>query len=303
MFDLIIIGLGPAALTAAIYAGRREMSVLVVGKELGGQLVWADVIENYPGAPNIESFKLVNNMRNQAEEAGVEIKSDEIKNIKKDEKETFIIQSNKNEYTSKSVIIATGLSPRRLAIPGEVEFNGKGISYCANCDGPFYKNKTVAVVGGGNSAFDAAEVLSKIAKKVYLIHNKDTFKAFETLKNDIKERSNIEIIKNSEVKEIKGDRNVESINIINLANNSKKNIDIDGIFIEIGRIASTDMFSEYVARNKKNQIIVNEKGKTKTDGLYAAGDVTQCEVKQITVATGQATIAALDCYNYIKKFK
>ncbi|MDA3802729.1 MAG: FAD-dependent oxidoreductase [Patescibacteria group bacterium] len=301
MYDLIIIGLGPAALTAAIYAGRREMSVLVIGKELGGQLVWADVIENYPGAPEIKSFELVNNMRKQAEDAGAKIKSDEINLINKKEDGNFELQSNKTTYNAKAVIIATGLSPRRLAIPGEVEFNSKGVSYCANCDGPFYKDKTVAVIGGGNSALDAAEVLSKIAKKVYLIHHKDTFKAFEALKKEIKERENIEIMVNTEVSEIKGSDNVKKIEIHNLANNSKKSIDIDGIFIEIGRIASTDLFSELVVRNKKDQIVIDEKGKTKTPGLYAAGDVTQCEVKQITVATGQATIAALDAYNYIKE--
>ncbi len=299
MYDLIIIGLGPAALTAAIYAGRRELNTLVIGKEIGGQLVWADLIENYPGTPNIKSFDLINNMKNQAEEFGAKIFSDEIKEINK-ENGIFVLKSNKKIYEAKSVIISTGLSPRRLAIPGEIEFNGKGVSYCANCDGPFYKNKTVAVIGGGNSALDAAEVLSKIAKEVYLIHHKNSFNAFEALQKDIDNKNNITKLFSTELKEIIGDNNVKQIIINNLANNSQKRLIVDGIFIEIGRIASTDIFSHLVERNKKNQILVDSKGKTKTEGLYAAGDVTSCEVKQITVAVGQATIAALDAYNYIK---
>jgi alkyl hydroperoxide reductase subunit F len=300
MYDLIIIGLGPAALTAAIYSSRREMKVLVIGKELGGQLIWADFVENYPGIPQIKSVELINNMRKQAENAGAKIKSDEIKVIKKNIDGNFELQSNKEMYKSKAVIIATGLSPRRLAIKGEIEFTGKGVSYCANCDGPFYKNKIVAVIGGGNSALDAAEVLSKIAKKVYLIHYKDSFKAFEALQDDIANRPNIEKITNTELKEIKGSKTVEKIDIHNLANNREKRLEVDGVFIEIGRLASTDLFADLVERNKKNQIIIDSKGKTRTPGLYAAGDVTQCEFKQITVATGQATIAALDAYNYVK---
>lgn len=300
MYDLIIIGLGPAALTAGIYAGRRELNTLIIGKEIGGQLVWADLIENYPGAPKIKSFDLINNMKNQAEEFGAKIRTDEIKEIVKTNENTFILESNKEEYKAKSVIIATGLSPKRLEIPGEIEFSGKGVSYCANCDGPFYKNKSVAVIGGGNSALDAAEVLSKIAKKVYLIHHKNSFNAFEGLQKDVKNKKNIIKIYQTEVKEIVGDKNVKSINLNNLANNRQKTINIDGVFIEIGRIASTDIFSHLVERNNKNQILIDSKGKTKTDGLYAAGDVTSCEIKQISVAVGQATIAALDSYNYIK---
>lgn len=301
MYDLIIIGLGPAALTAGIYASRREMNVLIVGKEIGGQLIWADIIENYPGTIDIKSFELISNMKKQAEKSGARIVIDEIKEVKKDKNNLFVLKSNKNTYKAKSVIISTGLSPRRLEIPGEIEFNGKGVSYCANCDGPFFKNKTVAVIGGGNSAFDAAEVLSKIANKVYLIHHKKSFTAFEALQKEVLYRNNIEIITDSKVTKINGNNRINSIDVNNLANNSKKSYRIDGLFIEIGRIASTDIFSDLVDRNMKDQIIIDNKGKTKTKGLYAAGDVTNCEVKQITVATGQATIAALDAYQYINK--
>lgn len=300
MYDLIIIGLGPAALTAAIYAARREMNVLVVGKELGGQLVWADLIENYPGTPNVNSFDLINNMKIQAENSGAVLVYDEIVSIKKIKKSNFILNSKNKEFIAKSVIIATGLSPRRLNIPGEIEFNGKGVSYCANCDGPFFKDKTVVVVGGGNSSLDAAEVLSKIAKKVYIIHHKKYFTAFEALQKDIKNRKNIEIFTKHMVKKINGKDNVNSVIINNLANNSQKQIQTDAIFIEIGRIASTDIFSKLVKRNKNNQIIVNSNCETKTKGLYAAGDVTNNEIKQITVAVGQATIAALNVYSFLK---
>ncbi|MFA5751434.1 MAG: FAD-dependent oxidoreductase, partial [Candidatus Paceibacterota bacterium] len=170
----------------------------------------------------------------------------------------------------------------------------------ANCDGPFFKNKVVAVVGGGNSALDAAEVLSKIAKQVYLIHRHDSFKGFESLQEEIKERENIEIMMESEVKLINGGDKVESALIFNKKENSEREIKLDGIFIEVGRIASTDLVAEFVERNEKNQIIIDNQGATKTPGLFAAGDVTSYETKQITVATGQATIAALSVYKYLQ---
>lgn len=300
MYDVIIIGSGPAGMTAGIYAVRREMKTLIIGKETGGQLVWANEIENYPGFDLITSYELIDRIKTQTAKAGATMISDEVKKIEKDKDGYFIVFTGRESYTAKTVIITLGLSPRRLAVPGEVEFNGKGVSYCANCDGPFYKNKTVAVIGGGNSALDAAELMSKIASKVYLIHRNDVFKAFDSLVTEVKARENIEIILNSGIKEITGQNKAEMITINDQQSGLERKIQIDGVFVEIGRIASTDLVAQFVDRDKNNQIIVTTKMETRTPGLFAAGDVVSCEFKQITIAMGQATIAALGAYQHIQ---
>lgn len=301
MYDVIIIGSGPAGFAASIYAARREMKTLIIGKETGGQLIWASEIENYPGFQNINNYDLITKMQEQVKSLGVEIKNDEVRGIKKiNNSHIFELSTNQETYQAKTVIVAMGLAPRRLAIPGEEEFIGKGVSYCANCDGPFYKNKTVAVVGGGNSALDAAEVLGKIAKKVYLIHRRQEFKGFEVLVDEVKAKENIELVLNSEIKEVLGKEKVEKIKILNNQTNEEKEIDIDGLFVEVGRIAHTDLVGELADRDEAAQIIVDKKQMTKTPGLFAAGDVVSGEFKQITIATGEATIAALAAYQYLQ---
>jgi thioredoxin-disulfide reductase len=309
MYDTIIIGSGPAGMTAAIYAARREMKVLIIGKELGGQMIWASEIENYPGFKKISNYDLILKMQEQVKGLGVEIKTDEVKKIKKGDDEVFTLHAGKEDYKARTVIIAMGLAPRRLAIPGEEEFNGKGVSYCANCDGPFYKDKIVAVVGGGNAALDAAEVMSKIAKKVYLIHRREEFKAFEALIKDVQERKNIELLLETETKEIMGQNNVEThnhasvqrIKIMNSKTGEEKELAIDGVFVEVGRVAHTDLVAELVERDAGDQIVVDKKQGTKTPGLFAAGDVTEkSEFKQITIALGEGTIAALAAYQYLQ---
>ena len=300
MYDLIIIGAGPAGFTAGIYAIRREMKVLIIGSIPGGQIVWASEIENYPGFRNIASYELISKMQDHVKDLGVEIVSDKIINIKKNKDKTFALLSNKQEFVSKTVIIATGLSPRELSVQGEKEFLGKGVTYCANCDAPFYRDKIVVVVGGGNAALDAAEILSKIAKKVYLIHRREEFRGFEALVNEIKNRKNIEIITNSEISKIIGNEKVEKINVKNNKLNKITQINIDGIFIEIGRIAHTEIFSNLIELDNKKQIKVDEYCKTSVQGIFAAGDVTTIPYKQITIACGQATIAALSAYEYLQ---
>lgn len=300
MYDTIIIGAGPAGFTAGIYAARREMKTLIISKDLGGQVVWASEIENYPGFKSITNIELINRMHEQVTALGVEIKLDEVKNIEKNTEGNFVIITEKEKIESKTVIIAIGLSPRRLAVIGEKEFNGKGVSYCANCDGPFYRNKTVAVVGGGNAALDAAEILSKIASKVYLVHRNQQFKAFDALVTEVKNKENIEMVLDSEITEIAGGSRVEKIKVLNNKTNETKEINVDGVFIEVGRIASTDLVAEFADRDDKNQVLVDPNCRTKTDGMFAAGDVTQGQFKQISIACGQATIAALAAYQYIQ---
>lgn len=300
IYDTIIIGSGPAGLTAAIFAARREMKTLVIGRDLGGQIVWAGEIENYPGFKSIQNYDFIENLRDQVVSLGVEIKSSQVNTIEKVDDETFKITTTKEEFLTKTIILAIGLSPRRLAVPGEIEFGGKGVSYCANCDGPLYRGKTVAVIGGGNAAFDAAEVLSKIAKQVYLIHRTKEFKAFDALISEVSNRENIIILKEAKIKEISGKDKVEKIIYTNISEKEIE-IQIDGVFIEIGRIANTDLVADLVDRDEKMQLIVNNKMETKTPGIFAAGDVSNAsEFKQITVATGQATIAALAAYKYLQ---
>jgi thioredoxin-disulfide reductase len=302
MFDTIIIGSGPAGLTAAIYATRREMKTLIIGKELGGQIIWAGEIENYPGFKTITNFEFIERFRDQAVCCGAELKEAEVKKIEKKEDGTFVVMTNKEEFLARTVIVAMGLSPRRLAVAGEIEFNGRGVSYCANCDGPLYKGKKVAVVGGGNSAFDAAEFLSKIAEKVYLIHRTDEFKAFNVLMDEVKSKNNVEIITNALIKEIKGENKVERLVYTDKISGKDSEILIDGIFVEVGRIASTDLIDDFADRDNRLQIVVNNRMETKTPGLFAAGDVTSLsEYKQITIACGQATAAALAAYQYIQR--
>ena len=300
MYDLIIIGSGPAGMTAGIYAVRREMKTLIIGKEVGGQMVWASEIENYPGFEKISSYELINKFKKQTINFGVEMKDDEVKQIEKTSSGTFLLHTNRDTFEAKTVIIAMGLAPRRLAVKGELELNGRGVSYCANCDGPFFKNKKVAVIGGGNSALDAAEVLSKIASQVYLIHRNDSFKASDALVAQVKSKNNIEIILDSEILDIMGSQKVEKIRILDSITKEQREIELDGVFIEVGRLASTDLVADFVDRNEKNQILVNTKTETKTPGLFAAGDVTDCEFKQITIAMGQATVAALSAYQYLQ---
>ncbi len=299
MYDTIIIGSGPAGMTAGIYAARQGMTALIIGKELGGQMVWASEIENYPGFKKINSFELINKMQEQVKHLGVEMKTDQVKKITKRD-DVFAIHTNRGKLEAQTVILALGLLPRRLAVSGEQELTGKGVSYCAVCDGPFYKNKTVAVVGGGNSALDAAEVLSKIAKKVYLIHRREEFRGFEILVDKVKAKKNIEFVLNSVPKEIIGESKLEKIKVFNNKTKQEGWLAVDGLFIEIGRIAQTDLVADLVKRDERNQIIVDEKCQTSLAGMFAAGDVTPVEFKQITIACGQATIAALAAYQYIQ---
>lgn len=299
MYDIIIIGSGPAGMAAAIYTVRREMKTLMIGQETGGQVIWAGEIENYPGFKTITNFDFITRLRDQVTSIGTELKEAEVQKIEKNG-DIFNIFTSRETFQAKTVIIAMGLSPRRLEIPGEKEFNGKGVSYCANCDGPLYKGKTVAVVGSGNSALDAAELMSKIASKVYLLVRGDKLKGFETLIDEVNARENIEVLLNVQTSEIIGDDKVKAVKVKNRLDESEKEIALDGVFVEIGRIAKTDLVADFVDRDENSQIIVNERCETKTPGMFAAGDVTNVEFKQITIAMGQATTAALVAYQYLQ---
>ena len=303
MYDVVIVGAGAAGLTAAIYAVRRNLKTLVISKDVGGQILWTNEIENYPGFNSITGFDLIEKMKKQAEGLGVEIREAEVKRIERVADGSFNVFTGRDSFQSESLIITIGLSPRRLAVPGELELSGRGVTYCATCDGPFFKNKSVAVIGGGNSALDAAELMSKIASQVYLVHRSAEFKAFESLVQEVKNRKNIEIILNAQIKEIGGDNKVERLVVSDIKTKQDRILEVQGVFVEIGRIASTDLVADFVVRDNQNKIEINERCETNTPGIFAAGDVTNNEFKQITVATGQGTIAALAAYQYLQRKK
>lgn len=299
IYDTIILGAGPAGLTAGIYASRRQMKALIIGKMIGGQMAWAHSIENYPGFKSVSNYELISKMQEQVKALGVEIKTEEIVKIEK-AKDYFVLSSEENQYQAKTVVLAMGLSPAKLNIPGEKEFLGKGISYCANCDGPLFKNKVVAVVGGGNAALDAAEVLTKIANQVYLIHRKDTFRGFETLVDKVMKNQSIEKILSSQITEIYGQEKLEKIKIKNLNEQTELELKINGLFIEIGHQPDTAFLNGLVKLNQGGYIVADSLGKTSQPGIFAAGDVIESEFKQIVIACGQGAIAALSAYKYLQ---
>ncbi len=300
VYDTIIIGAGPAGMTAAIFAARRNLKTIIIGKQLGGQMIWASAIENMPGFKSINSFDLIKKMQEQANLLGVTILAAEVKEVRKNEQNIYSLVAGKEVYQTKTIIIAMGLSPRRLNVVGEDKFIGKGVSYCANCDGPLYKNKIVAVIGGGNAALDTAEVLSKLAKQVYLIYRGERLRGFEILINKVKEKSNVKIIFNSVITEIAGTNKLEKIKLINDKTKQKEELTIDGLFIEIGHEADTELVANLVKRDEKNQILIDQNCRTNQAGIFAAGDVTQNEYKQIIIGCGQGAVAALNAYKYLR---
>lgn len=301
MHDIIIIGAGPAGLSAALYTSRRMLKTLVIGKNVGGQAAIAKNVENYPGIDSITGMDLTIKMKEQAERFGSDFVSDEVIDVKKEDK-YFVVKSESGKFKGKSIILAFGLTPRDLGVPGERKLIGRGVSYCATCDAPFFKNKTVAIVGGGNSAIDGALVLSKIAKKVYLVHRREGFRAEAELACQIDKIKNIEPVLNSTVKEIYGKDVVEKIIVADVKDENKtKEIKVDGIFIEVGLMPKTDWVKDLVKVDKRGQIITNKKCETSVDGILAAGDVTDVVFKQIVIAAGEGATAALMAHRYLLK--
>lgn len=301
LYDVIIVGGSAAGLTAALYSSRREMKTLVITKDIGGQMARTTEIENYSGLEKVDGTDLAKRFESQARGFGAEIIMKNVVKISQSEirgQKIFTVSTCDHEYNSKTVIIASGKTPRNLGVPGEDEFSGKGVSYCATCDAPLFKGKTVAVVGGGNSALDAALLLSKIARKVYLIHRRSEFRAFENVVNEAKTKSNIELVMESKLSEIRGDNFVNSI-IVSDDSCSEKEIKVDGVFVEIGSDVDTGFVGGNVDVDDLGQIKTNKHSETSCQGIFAAGDVTDTPFKQIVVAAGEGCKAALAAYNYI----
>ncbi len=304
MEDIIIIGGGPAGLSAGIYASRLGAKTLILEKLTpGGQITLSSEIENYPGSCEVKSgLEFMTCWPEQTKKFGCIIKSEEVTEIIPDSKSQtqnkkngFLIKTHKNEYFAKAVIIATGATPRKAGFEGEIKYTGKGVSYCATCDGFFYKDKIVAVIGGGDTALEEALYLSKIAKKVYLIHRRDKFRAAPHTQEKVFNTQNIEIIYNETVQKIFGNEFVEGIIL-----SSNKKIKLDGVFVFVGMNVNSDLVKNICELNELGEVKVNLKMQTSLKGLYAAGDIRKNSVKQVVAAAGDGAIAAINAIKYIE---
>ena len=298
LYDIIIVGAGPAGLTSAIYAKRANKNVLVLeAKNYGGQIINTLDIENYPANEHISGFDFATNLYNQAKNLGTEIVYEKVIDINDLGKEKEII-TTKNTYKTKAIIIATGSENRKLGLSNEDELVGKGLSYCATCDGAFYKKKIVAVVGGGNTALEDALYLSDIASKVYLIHRRNQFRGEESTINLLKEKKNVEFIYNSNVTKLNAQDKLESIEVTN-SDGSKRNINVDALFVAIGRSPENQNFAKLINLDKSGYIIANENCHTNVDGIFVAGDTRSKEVRQLVTATSDGAIASIEAIKYI----
>ena len=297
-YDLIIIGGGPAGLAAGLYAARRNLKVLVLSETLGGQMALAPSVENYPGTEPIPGLKLAENIKKQAEKFGCKFKLAKVVSLdlKGDVKK---VKTPEKEYSAKTIIIATGSHYRKLEAEGEDKFIGKGVSYCSICDGPCFKGKKVAVIGGSDTAVRSAIYLSEIASETYLIHRRDQLRAEEVNQKKL-EKANVKIIWNSVVEKIEGDKLVKKIIIKNVNTNEKTELAVNGVFIEVGEVPTTEIVKTAgIEINEKNFIKVNENFETNIAGVFAAGDVTG-SFAQIVVAAAEGAEAATNAYLFIK---
>lgn len=302
MYDLIIIGGGPAGMTAGIYASRLGLKTLLITKSFGGQIAKKAVsIENYPGFESISGIELVQKMEKHVKAQKIDIKLGHVLNVKKKGSNFLVSVKSKKEFTAKSVILASGADPRPLEVPGEKEFIGKGVSYCSVCDGPMFRNKTVAIIGGGNAGFETAIFLTKIAKKIYILEYADKVKADAINQELVAKSSKAEIITNAALKEIKGDKFVNSIIYKDRKAKGEETLKVEGVFVEVGYEPATSYAKGLVDFNERDEIKVEfETCQTKTLGLFAAGDLNVGQFKQIVTAAGEGAKAALAAYNFIQ---
>ncbi len=303
-WELVIIGAGPAGLTAGIYAARAKIDAVIVERFApGGQIALSDWVENYPGFENgISGIELVEKMRKQVERLNVPIVSGEVKGIE-EYKDKKVIYIDSKWVEAKAVIIATGTSPKRLQVPGEDRFIGKGVSFCATCDAPFYKNMVVAVVGGGDTAVQEALFLSKFASKVYLIHRRDKLRATPILAEKLFANEKVEVIWNSVVTEIRGGESVEEITIRDVKTQEERALKVNGVFIFIGVRPNSLFVKDLLDLDANGFIITNENMETNVPGIFAAGDVRRKLLRQVITACADGAIAVYSAENYLEKLK
>lgn len=310
-YDVIIVGAGAAGLTAAIYSSRLGLKTIVFDKQFtGGQLLLTDLIENYPGYIKISGTELANIMTKQAEISGAIIKTlEEVEKIELDYTNLNsvnplkIVKTSNDKYYSKVLIIAAGMTHKKLGVEGEDKFAGKGVSYCALCDGAFFKGKDVAVVGGGNSALQETPFLANIVNKVYIIHRRDKFRAFKYLQDRVFSLPNVEIIFDTVVEKMIGEKKLEKLILKNLKTQELKELKVDGIFIFIGFETKIDIFKELVEVDEYGFIKTDDRMRTKTKGVFAVGDVRSGSDKQLVTSCADGAIAAITAFEYLSSLK
>jgi thioredoxin reductase (NADPH) len=301
--DVLIIGAGPAGLSAAIYTGRARLDTLVCERATpGGQILLTDFIENYPGfAEGVSPIKIMEDIRKQAERFGAEIVTDDIQEIRKQESDWLII-GNRREYRSRAVLVATGSDHRKLGVEGEKELTGRGVSYCATCDAAFFQDKTVAVVGGGNWALTEALFLTRFCKEVKIIHRRDKFRAEKILQERVGKNPKIEVRWDTVVEKIAGEARLESLSLRNVQSDAPSQLSLDGLFISIGTIPNTKIVGDMVDKNEWGEVKVGKNMATGVPGLYAAGDVTDACPEQMATAVGTGVTAALAITEYLSEY-
>ena len=303
-YDIIIIGGGPAGLTAGIYSSRAKLKTLIVDTgTIGGQMILTFEIANYPGVENTTGFQLAKTMKNQAKSFGCDILSNvRLTDVEFKGKTKSVTINDKDRYSAKAIIWATGGRSRMLNVPGEKKFKGRGISYCATCDGDFFQDKEIIVVGGGNSALEEAVALTKYASKVTIVHEFDHFQAFEHAVQEAKNNHRIDFIMESHVAEFLGDASLEKVRIKNLRTGNITEMSIDGAFIFVGYEANNDFLKDKdIKLNDWNEVVVNSNYETSEEGVFAAGDALAKRYRQITTAVADGTIAALNAMEYINR--
>lgn len=305
MYDLIIIGGGPAGLSAAVYAKRAMLNVAVIEKgfSTGGQIINTYEVDNYLGLPGINGFDLAEKFKQHADKFEVEFIDDEVVKLEpKGEIKNLVLESGKNIET-KTVIIASGANHRKLEVEGEDKFSGLGISYCATCDGAFYKGKITAVIGGGDVAIEDAIFLSNLCKKVYLIHRRDELRGSKILQDQLLKLENVEVIYDTIVEKINGDNMVNSISIENKVSGEKKNLDVDGVFVAVGIKPESDNFKAVLEYDENGYIVADETGKTSLEGVFAAGDVRTKALRQVVTAVADGANCVYSAEKYLNSLK
>jgi len=304
LYDVIIIGSGPAGFTAGIYTSRAKLKTLIISGSLpGGQLMTTSEVENYPGFPNgIFGPELMMNMRQQAERFGTTVVDDEV--LKVDFKNRpFLISTHSESYEGRTILLCTGASPRKLGIDGEQEFGGRGVSYCATCDGPFFKGEEIAVIGGGDTAIEEATFLTKFGKAVKIIHRRDFLRASKILQEKAFENSKIQFIWNHVVTRIGGNKKIESIDIKDLTTGKIQNLSVGGLFVAIGHVPNTSIFKDQLELDDKGYVVIKDDTRTSVEGVFAAGDVHDYRYRQAVTAAGFGCMAALDVEKWLSEKK
>lgn len=293
VYDIIIIGAGTAGLSAAIYSKRAGKNVLVIeGKSYGGQIIVSPEVENYPGIKHTSGFEFATGLYEQAKSFGIEILHDEVVNIEAGDEYKKVV-TGKQELLSKTIIIASGVGRRKLRVENEERFTGAGVSYCATCDGMFYKDMDVLVAGGGNTALEDAKYLSEICKTVYIVHRRENFRAEEALIKEVNDKDNIKILLNHVVEALSGDDVLKSVTIKDTVNGEETILEVSGVFVAVGQEPQKDIYDKVVTTDENGYIIAGEDCRTNVEGIYAAGDCRTKEVRQLVTAAADGAVAAV----------